>query len=102
MLFFLAKKTSTGSTAKSAHPAFGGALPASWMIFAPEMAQEPHFYTILHQFGPEADPHCHPQGLALVLQRGGGNYTCYVMQGRSLWFLMEEEMLDVETAENVI
>ena len=36
-------KRAMGVTNGSAHLPIGGALPASWAIFAPEMAQEPDF-----------------------------------------------------------
>ena len=46
-------KRATGAGAILGTLPFGGALPASWAIFAPKMAQEPDFVPNLCQTGAQ-------------------------------------------------
>ncbi len=52
-------KLATGVLHKLAPLSLGGALPASWVIFAPKMAQEPHFDPNLRQIYALSLPKSH-------------------------------------------
>ena len=96
---YFRQKRATGVFPKLGPLLLGGTLPASWVFFAPKMAQEPLFHPNLrqncalswptsrilipklHQSCAKADQ-CHPQGLALILKGVGGSKR-YMLMGCS-------------------